>query len=69
MAIETWSSWSALVGVESVEHGFARCLFSDINAAEVISATINPELTPASGAKKGGKPKFSLGSTNNAIRR
>jgi hypothetical protein len=37
-AMETWSSWLAEVGVESVEQGWARCLFSLISAAVVTSA-------------------------------
>ena len=33
--IETWSSWFALVGIESTEAGWARTLFSDTRAAAV----------------------------------
>ena len=47
-AMETWSSWLAEVGVESVEQGCARCLFSLISAAVVTSAIMKPELRPGS---------------------
>ena len=51
-AIETWSSWLALVGVESVEQGMARCLFSLISAAVVTSAIMKPEFSPGSGVEE-----------------
>ena len=55
-AIETWSSWSAEVGVESTEAGNAICLFSLISAALVTSAIIMPEFSPAFFARNGGSP-------------
>ena len=51
-AIETWSSWFALVGVESIEQGVARCRFSAINAAAVTSAIMKPELILGQATKK-----------------
>ena len=54
-AIETWSSWLAQVGVESVEQGLARCLFSLISAAVVTSAIMKPELRPGSAVRNGGR--------------
>ena len=33
--IETWSSWLALVGIESTDAGWARTLFSETRAAAV----------------------------------
>jgi hypothetical protein len=68
-AMETWSSWLAEVGVESVEQGLARCLFSLISAAVVTSAIIRPELRPGAGVRKGGRSKLSVGSTISATRR
>jgi hypothetical protein len=56
-AMETWSSWLAEVGVESVEQGLARCLFSLIRAAVVTSAIIRPEFSPGSGVRNGGRSK------------
>ena len=67
--IETWSSWLALVGVESTERGFASALFSLISAADVTSAIISPEFRPGRGVRKAGRPKDSVGSTSSAMRR
>ena len=33
--IDTWSSWLALVGIESTDAGWARTLFSEARAAAV----------------------------------
>ena len=68
-AIETWSSWLALVGVESVEHGVARCLFSLISAAVVTSAIMKPEFSPGARVRNGGRSCESVGSTISATRR
>ena len=67
--MDTWSSWLALVGVESILQGMARCLFSAISAAAVTSAIMNPEFSPGSGDRNAGRPKFCAGSTVIAIRR
>ena len=57
------------MGVESVEQGFARCLFSLIKAALVTSAIISPLFSPGSGVRNAGRPKFIAGSTISAMRR
>ena len=62
-------SFLALVGVLSVLHGLARCLFSLISAADVTSAIISPLFSPGSGVRNGGRPKDSAGSTISAMRR
>ena len=67
--IETWSSWSAEVGVLSIERGLASALFSLISAAEVTSAIMKPELSPGAGERKAGRWKLRLGSTSRAMRR
>jgi hypothetical protein len=51
-----WSSCIALVGSESTLAGAARRRFSATIAAWVYWASISPESTPGSSARKGGRP-------------
>ena len=66
--IETWSSWFALVGIESAEAGWTSDLFSDTSAAAVYWSSIIPLLRPASSARNGGRPE-SRPSISSAVRR
>ena len=59
--IETWSSWLALVGIESADAGWARTLFSEARAAAVYWKIISPESSPMAGARNAGRPPFSRG--------
>ncbi len=66
--METWSSWLAEVGIESMLAGVARCLFSATRAAAVTCASMKPELRPGFGVRNAGRPE-SAGSTSMAMRR
>ena len=44
--IETWSSWFALVGIESTDDGCASTLFSEASAAAVYWSSIRPRVQP-----------------------
>ena len=50
--IETWSSWFALVGIESAEAGWARPLFSEARAAAVYWRSMKPASRPESDAEE-----------------
>ena len=67
--IETWSSCIAEVGSESTDAGAARRRFSAAIAAWVYWAIIRPESTPASGARKAGRPWERDGSSRRSVRR
>ena len=67
--IETWSSCIALVGSESTPAGAASRRFSATIAACVYWAIINPELTPGSSARNGGRPSERLASRRRSVRR
>ena len=67
--IETWSSWFALVGIESADDGCASTLFSDARAAAVYWTIIRPLFRPGSGVRNAGRPPLSRGSTSSAVRR
>ena len=58
VAIETWSSWLAEVGIESTLAGMARCLFSPPSGrrarAAVTCGIMKPEFSPGSSARKAG---------------
>ena len=53
--IDTWSSWLALVGIESTLAGKARCLFSETRAAAVTCGIMKPEFRPGLGRQEGGQ--------------
>ena len=55
VAIETWSSWLALVGSESTLAGWASDLFSLASAAAVTCAIMKPLFRPASAVRNGGR--------------
>ena len=67
--IETWSSCIALVGSEPTLAGAARRRFSATIAACVYWAIMSPELTPASGARNGGRPAEREASSSRSVRR
>ena len=54
--MELWSSWLALVGIESTLAGCESTLFSDTILAAVYCAIIRPEFSPPSFARKRGSP-------------
>ena len=56
VAMDTWSSWFAEVGSESTLAGCASSLFSEASAAAVTCAIMNPEFTPPSLTRNGGRP-------------
>src|SRR3990167_10965139 len=68
VAMLTWSSWLAEVGMLSTLLGKALHLFSLTSAAAVTWASIKPELTPGLFTKNAGKP-LKCGSTKSAVRR
>ena len=49
--IETWSSWPALVGIESTLAGWQSALFSETSAAATYCGIMKPELSPSSRAR------------------
>src|SRR5207249_4414678 len=57
------------VGTESTLAGAARRRFSATSAAAVYCATMRPEFTPGSWARKGGKPCERCGSSMRSTRR
>src|SRR5581483_11358287 len=67
--IETWSSWPALVGIESTLAGCASTLFSLTSDAATYCGIMNPELSPPSVVRKGGSPPERLGLTSRSTRR
>src|SRR5216683_2424351 len=67
--IDTWSSCMPEVGTESTLAGAARRRFSATSEAAVYWATMRPELTPGSCARKGGKPSERWGSRRRSTRR
>ena len=68
-AIETWSSWLAEVGVESTRPGWRSCLFSDISAAVVTSAIMQPGVQAGLRRQERRQAEDSAGSTSIAMRR
>ena len=68
VAMLTWSSWLAEVGMESTLHGEAMALFSATSAAAVTCAIMKPEFNPLFSTKNAGKPLI-FGSTSTAVRR
>src|SRR4051812_34885750 len=67
--IETWSSWLALVGIESADAGWTRTLFSEASAAAVYWRSIEPVSRPESELRNAGSPSFRCGSMSSAVRR
>src|SRR5438477_1698599 len=67
--IETWSSCIPDVGTESTLAGAASRRFSATSAAAVYWATMRPEFTPGSSARKGGRPCERCGSRSRSTRR
>ena len=55
VAIDTWSSWLALVGRLSTLAGWASDLFSHASAAAVTWAIMKPLFRPASAVRNGGR--------------
>ncbi len=58
--IDTWSSWPALVGIESTLAGCASTLFSETSDAATYCGIMNPELSPPSSTRNGGKPSNTM---------
>src|SRR5712692_805137 len=67
--IDTWSSCMPEVGTESTLAGAARRRFSATSEAAVYWATMRPEFTPGSWARKGGRPSDRWGSRRRSTRR
>ena len=68
VAMLTWSSWFAEVGMLSTLAGWHSMRFSATSAAAVTCASMKPEFTPLSGARNAGSPLM-FGSTSSARRR
>ena len=66
--IETWSSLSADVGIESTLAGWARPFSSDASAAAVTCAIIRPDWSPPRRVRNAGSP-LSAGLTSRSVRR
>ena len=69
LPIETWSSWPALVGIESTLAGCESTLFSLTSEAATYWGIMNPEFNPPSSVKNAGRPPERLGLTSRSIRR
>ena len=68
VAMLTWSSWLAEVGMLSTLAGWASPLFSEVSAAAVMPAIMKPLFSPLSWTRNAGS-RLRWGSTSRAVRR
>src|ERR687895_1547999 len=68
LPMETWSSWPALVGIESTLAGWQSDLLSLTREAATYCGIMKPELRPPFAVRKAGRPAERLGLTTGSIR-